>query len=685
MSQDIFFELGLEELPSGLVKPLGQQLLKHVLKQLETARLGYGTTRYFATPRRLAFMIEQVDSQQANQFGTRRGPAKAASHDKDGQPTQALLGFARSCGVPLEALRLDEQEKGAWWVYDFEEKGQSTKDLLPSFIQEALSALNIPKPMRWGSEKYQFARPAHWAILMWGNEPVNASFFGIHTHLLSYGHRFLHPEALNIAHPRDYEVLLKEAKVWVDFDARREEIKRQIHEIAQKNHWVIPQDEDLLDELTSIVEWPVVMVGQFDAAFLEVPAEVLIASMKGHQKCLPIYNQHEELQPYFIFVSNIESIDPSSVVQGNEKVMRARLSDAAFFYQQDRKIPLSDYAPLTEKVLFEKRLGTLWDKTQRVQKIMDFLTPHLGLHAQAVRRAVLLSKCDLMTQMVSEFPELQGQVGEYYAEKDGESHCIPKALFEQYLPRFSGDALPETDLGHALSLAERIDTIVGIFAIGLKPTGEKDPYKLRRHALAVVRLLLQKPNDLNISDLLHISAKSYDFLSIEPQMLEEVKIFITERMQSHFQAHGLTPEYFQTGLVVQHEQWYDLSLRLTAFKEFMKSEHSEALFQAAKRVRQILAQVSDPILPVVQETLLQEVSEKQLWHVLQEVKLQSENFLLLKNYQHAFHQLLQLLQPLNMFFEHVFVMTDDLAVRANRLSLLKDLQALFYSIVAIGS
>ncbi|MDQ5884147.1 MAG: glycyl-tRNA synthetase beta chain, partial [Pseudomonadota bacterium] len=321
MSQDIFFELGLEELPSGLVKPLGQQLLKHVLKQLETARLGYSSTRYFATPRRLAFMIEQVDSQQANQFGTRRGPAKAASHDKDGQPTQALLGFARSCGVPLEALRLDEQEKGAWWVYDFEEKGQLTKDLLPLFIQEALSALNIPKPMRWGSEKYQFARPAHWAILMWGNEPVNASFFGIHTHLLSYGHRFLHPEALNITYPRDYEVLIKEDKVWVDFDARREEIKRQIHEIAQKNHWVIPQDEDLLDELTSIVEWPVVMVGQFDAAFLEVPAEVLIASMKGHQKCLPIYNQHEELQPCFIFVSNIESIDPCSVVQGNEKVM----------------------------------------------------------------------------------------------------------------------------------------------------------------------------------------------------------------------------------------------------------------------------------------------------------------------------------------------------------------------------
>lgn len=685
MSQDIFFELGLEELPSGLVKPLGQQLLKQVLTQLETARLGYGAARFFATPRRLAFFIEQVDSQQVNQSGTKRGPAKAASHDKDGKPTQALLGFARSCGVPLEALRLDEQEKGAWWVYDFEEKGQKTKDLLPLFIQEALSKLSIPKPMRWGAEKYQFARPAHWVILMWGNELINASFLGIHTHSQSYGHRFLHTETVNITHPRDYESLLKEAKVWVDFDARREEIKRQIHEIAQTNHWVIPQDDDLLDELTSIVEWPVVMVGQFDASFLEVPAEVLIASMKGHQKCLPIYNEHEELQPCFIFVSNIESIDPSSVIQGNEKVMRARLSDAAFFYQQDRKLPLSAYAPLTEKVLFEKRLGSLWDKTQRVQKIMDFLIPHLGLHAEAVKRAVLLSKCDLMTQMVSEFPELQGQIGEYYAEKDGETHSIPKALFEQYLPRFSGDSLPETDLGYALSLAERLDTIVGIFAIGLKPTGEKDPYKLRRHALAVVRLLLQKPNHLNISDLLNVSAKAYDFLSIEPQLLNDVKAFIIERMQSHFQSHGCHIEYFQAGLSVQNENWYDLSLRLSAFGDFMKSEHSQNLLLAAKRVRQILSQVSEPISPVVQETLLQEASEKQLWHVLQDVKLQSQNLLRLKNYQHAFHQLLQLLQPLNMFFEHVFVMTDDLAVRANRLSLLRDLQALFYSIVAIGS
>lgn len=685
MSQDILFELGLEELPSGLVKSLAKEFLQQVLAAFDASSISYEAPCYYATPRRIAFSIKKVSDEQASKSGTRRGPAKAAAHNAEGQPTPALLGFARSCGVPVDALRLDEQDKGAWWVYDFEEKGKKTKEWLPELLQDSLNRLSIPKPMRWGGESFQFARPAHWAVLMYGQELIPAQFLGVHTHQQSYGHRFLHPQALNISSIDAYENLLLEAKVIADFSKRSESIKQQINDLAKKNQWFIPIDEALLEEITSIVEWPQVMVGSFDKAFLEVPEAVLIASMKGHQKCLPVYDEKDNLLPYFIFVSNIQSIDPDSVVNGNEKVMRARLSDAAFFFQQDRKIPLIDYAKMTESVVFEKRLGTLADKTQRVASIVTDLIPHLGLHAEAAQRAVALSKCDLMTGMVSEFPELQGQMGQYYAALDKEPHSIPLALFEQYLPRFSGDELPETDLGYALSLADRLDTLVGIFAIGLKPTGEKDPYKLRRHALAVVRMLLQKPNELNISTLIAFAAKSYGFLNIEASLLEDLKKFIIERMQSYYQSHQFPIDWIVPALAVQNEDFYDLSLRLNAFKDFMKHEHSEQLFQSAKRVRQILAQVSDELDGHVDALGLQEPSEKQLWHVLQEIEKQMNVLLVNKNYPQAFHQLLQLSAPLNVFFEHVFVMAEDLNLRKNRLNLLKHLQKVLYSIVALGA
>jgi glycyl-tRNA synthetase beta chain len=685
MSQDILFELGLEELPSGLVKPLAKELLQQVLAAFDASSLSYEAPRYYATPRRIAFSIKNVSDEQASKSGTRRGPAKAAAHNAEGQPSPALLGFARSCGVPVDALRLDEQDKGAWWVYDFEEKGKKTKEWLPELLQDVLNRLSIPKPMRWGGESFQFARPAHWAVLMYGQELIPAQFLGVHTHQQSYGHRFLHPEAFNITSCDAYESLLHEAKVIADFSKRTESITHQIKELVAKNQWFIPIDEDLLEEITSIVEWPQVMVGSFDKAFLEVPEAVLIASMKGHQKCLPVYDEKDNLLPYFIFVSNIQSIDPDSVVNGNEKVMRARLSDAAFFFQQDRKIPLIDYAKMTESVVFEKRLGTLADKTQRVASIVTDLIPHLGLQPEAAQRAVALSKCDLMTGMVSEFPELQGQMGQYYAALDKEPHSIPQALFEQYLPRFSGDALPETDLGYALSLADRLDTLVGIFAIGLKPTGEKDPYKLRRHALAVVRMLLQKPNELKISTLIDFAAKSYGFLNIEASLLEDLKKFIIERMQSYYQSHQFPIDWILPALAVQNEDFYDLSLRLNAFKDFMKYEHSEQLFQSAKRVRQILAQVSDELDGHVDAHGLQEPSEKQLWHVLQEIEKQMNVLLVNKNYPQAFHQLLQLSAPLNVFFEQVFVMAEDLNLRKNRLNLLKHLQKVLYSIVALGA
>jgi len=673
MSQDIFFELGLEELPSGLVKHLAKDLLDNILSALHEAEISYGSAQHFATPRRIALLIKDVAPLQASKKGTKKGPSESA-------PPQAIEGFARSVGADVTSLRLEKQAKGAWWVYDFEEPGVVTKEWLPQLIQEKLTKLAIPKPMRWGNEKHAFARPAHWSILMYGKELINTVILGTNTDNKSYGHRFLHPQAVTILSADDYVGHMYAAKVLVDFDTRRQEIERQIQQIAVKHSWNIPVDEELLDEITSIVEWPEVMVGRFSEDFLEVPADVLIASMQEHQKCLPIYNQQHELQAAFIFVANIISMNPQSVILGNEKVMRARLSDAAFFYAQDRQQPLIEYAAQTAQTLFEKRLGSIADKTARVKKIMEYLTPKLGLEAQTSLRAVALSKCDLMTQMVAEFPDLQGKIGAYYALQDKEDSGVAQALFEQYLPRFAGDQLPESQLGWAMSLADRLDTLVGIFAIGLKPTGDKDPYKLRRNALAVVRLLLQQPNQLHISELLSLAAKNYTNIAVDSAVLVDLKKFIIERLQSHWHTH-YPNEVFLAGIAVQHEELYDLAQRMQAFNDFKRSHHSEALFQVAKRVRQMLgnseAHDDYAINP-------QELAEQQLWQVLQEVRQHLANLLPNQEYSMALSKLALLAEPLNMFFDNVFIMDEDLHIRNSRLKLLFAVQQALNAVVLLG-
>ena len=681
--RDVFFELGLEELPSGLVESLSQDLLSGVLKAFDETQLPYGKTHVFATPRRIGFWIENVAEQQLHRKIERRGPTAAAAHDAQGNPTPALLGFARSCKVDIGALVLDTTEKGTWWTYYFEEQGAKTDSILPETIVKALKNLAIPKPMRWGTYADTFARPSHWAVLLYGEQVLPLNVFGVESGRHSFGHRFMHPEAIEIPSASAYEKLLKSAYVWVDFNARKAEIVRQIEAIAEHNQWLIPIPEELLHEITSINEWPVALVGEFDKKFLSVPASVLIASMQNHQKCLAVYDEHQQLLPFFIAVSNIESHTPKAVQLGNEKVIRARLSDAMFFYEQDRKKPLSAYAKDTEKVVFEQRLGTIADKTRRVRKLVEYLCPLLQISSNLALCAVDLSKGDLMTGLVSEFPELQGQVGQFYAVADKEDDNVAKAMFEQYLPRFSGDRLPQTDLGYVLSLADRIDTLVGIFAIGIKPTGEKDPYKLRRHALAVVRLLLQRPNSLSIDTLLGQAASAYDFLTITSSLCLEVKQFIQERMQSHYQQHQMPVEWVQAGLQVQSDDWYDLSLRLASFERLMAGENSAVLMQSAKRVKQILLQAK-PDMDDIDESLLIEANEKMLWHVLQDIQQPFQQALTYKNYDGAFEELNRVNTPLAAFFEHVMVMADDMQVRQNRLRLLQQLQQLLHSIVMIG-
>jgi glycyl-tRNA synthetase beta chain len=683
MTQDVLFELGTEELPSGLVDKLGHELLSNVLKAFDEAHLSYESSQYFSTPRRLAFLIQGVPNQLPKRQIVRRGPQEKAGTDEAGNPSQALLGFARSCKVDVSELKLVATEKGACWEYQYEEPGALTTAFLVTTIQAAVKGLTIPKPMRWGNSTEAFARPIHWAVLIYGDAVIPASFFGIETNRLTYGHRFMHPGAIALEKASEYEQALKAGFVVADFNKRRADIIQQIEILAHEKQRFIPMHADLIHEITSIVEWPVVMIGAFDEEFLTVPAPVLIASMQHHQKCLPVYDKSNHLLPFFITVSNLASQSPEQVRIGNEKVMRARLSDAMFFYQQDRQIPLIDYAPLTEKVIFEQRLGSLADKTERSLAIALYLAKVFDVSEAELIRAVQLSKCDLMTGLVGEFPELQGTIGQFYAAGDGEKADVASALFEQYLPRFSGDELPKTDLGFILSLADRLDTLVGIFAIGLKPTGEKDPYKLRRHALAVVRLLLSRPNQLDIEQLLKLVAKQYSFLDISDKLLSEVKQFMIERMQSYFTQQDYPVEWFNAGLAVQSQCWYDLACRLESFSRFMQSEQSHILAQSAKRVKQILSS-NEYDVDSLSPTLFQEVTEKELWNVVQNISEEIKQAIAHQRYDEGFQALLCFANPLANFFEQVFVMCEDLNVRKNRLSLLAKIQHLLQSIVMIG-
>lgn len=524
MVNDFIFELGCEELPSGSVWPLVDEFANQLLAALDKAQLSYGEVKRFATPRRLAVLIHDLQAEQKSQSMTRRGPAAVAAYDKDGKPTPALLGFAKSCGVELEKLTRIETDKGDWIVCEIQSSGKKTKDLIPELVSQTLASLPVPKPMRWGSGDDEFARPVHWAVMLYGDEVLHHHFLGIQTGRQSRGHRFHHPQSITISSPKNYATQMKEAFVLADFMLRKETIKEQVNQLAASVQATAIMPEDLLDEVTSIVEWPHALMANFEKEFLEVPAESLIASMQSHQKCFALKDKQGNLLPHFITVANIDSSNPQQVILGNERVMRARLSDAAFFFKQDKKNPLSQHIAATKNVVFQIKLGSLHDKAERVKALMTYLSKSLSLSVQQAQRAAELSKCDLLTGMVGEFPELQGLMGSYYALHDGEEQSVADALNEQYMPRFAADNLPASDLGLALSLADRMDTLVGIFAIGQKPSGVKDPFKLRRHALAVVRLLISTPARLNLSTLIEKAISNYgSALSIDPQVIAELK------------------------------------------------------------------------------------------------------------------------------------------------------------------
>lgn len=687
MNKDFLFELGCEELPSGAVWPLADEFANLMLAFLDKAQLTYGQVKRFATPRRFALIIEDLQEEQKSQLLTRRGPAASAAYNSEGKPTPALLGFAKSCNVGLEQLSQIKTEKGDWIICETQSSGKKTKDLLAEAVSQTLAALPIVKPMRWGAGDDEFARPVHWVVMLYGNELIDHEVLGVKTGLQSRGHRFHSPQPITLLSAQSYETQMKDNFVLADFACRKQMIKEQVDNLAASHQATAIMPDNLLDEVTSIVEWPQALMANFEPEFLEVPAEALIASMQVHQKCFALKDKEGHLLPRFITVANIASSNPQQVIQGNEKVMRARLSDAAFFFKQDKKRPLSYHIPATEQVVFQAKLGSLHDKASRIKALMTYLSPILHLPLQQAQRAAELSKCDLLTGMVSEFPELQGVMGNYYALHDGEDHLVAHSLQEQYMPRFAADDLPDSSLGSALSLADRIDTLVGIFAIGQKPSGVKDPFKLRRHALAVVRLLIATPAAINLTDLINQTAKNYhQSVFVHSDLVPpELKSFILERLQSYYQAQGVRVDLIHAVRVRQDEWLYDMHQRIQALQTFTGLPEALSLSAACKRVTNLLNHAGiQKVTPEVNASLLKDGSEKNLYNQIVALKKTVDPLYCSADYGSILKLLATLKEPIDDFFDQVMVLIDDEAIKSNRLTLLANLQELLQGVADIS-
>lgn len=684
MVNDLLFELGTEELPSAAVRSLSEELAALVKELLREAHLEVGLIRSFATPRRIAVMVHDLPLTQPAQTVSKRGPALKAGLDEKGQPTKALLGFARSLGVVVNDLHPLETEKGSWWVYETIIPAQPTDELLPALFTKAVSRLTIKKPMHWGEATYAFVRPVHWLVFLFGDNVIEMDLLGVKANRYTHGHRFHAPAPFAISHPRDYERVLEKAYVIADFNQRQQRIINEVQALADKQGYQAIMPAALVEEVTSIVEWPQALLASFSPAFLDVPAEALVASMQSHQKCFALESRERQLVPYFITVANIASREPQQVIAGNEKVMRARLSDADFFFHQDKKRPLAHRIEETKQVVFQAKLGSLFDKAARIQALMDYLSEPLTLNALEARRAAALSKCDLLTGMVGEFPELQGIMGYYYARYDKEEDAVAVALKEQYWPRFSADKLPDSALGLALSLADRIDTLVGIFAIGQKPSGVKDPFKLRRHALAVVRLLTTISAPIYLSPLIDKAVSLYANVRVSAEGIAALKPFILDRLHSFYQQNGVSIDVIHAVRARQDEWLFDTHQRIQAIVDFVQTPAAPCLSAACKRVEHLLAQIKHQIGGEVVPALLNESAEKQLWAQLLVVNEAVKPLYHQGNYGRILQQLAGLQPVVDDFFDTVMVMVDDNDVKRNRLNVLAQLQTLLQGVADIS-
>lgn len=678
--RDFLFELGTEELPPKSLFTLAKALADGVAKGLATAAVAHGEIEWFATPRRLAVRVHSVADRQPDQEIKRQGPAVANAFDAEGQPTKAAAGFAASCGVGVAELQQVDGPKGRVLMFVGTKKGEPTAALLPGIVKAALDALPIAKRMRWGAGEQEFVRPVHWAVMLFGTVVVDCEILGVRTGKHSRGHRFHSPAPLPIASPAKYVEALQKAHVVADVAKRRELIRNGALALAKASggHAVI--EDALLDEVSALVEWPVPLLGHFDEQYLQLPQEVPIAAMQDHQRYFPVRDAQGKLRNEFIAVANLQSRAPDKVRDGNERVVRPRLADAAFFWNSDRRERLEARRPMLKSVTFQAKLGSLYDKAERVGRLAVRIAESLGADATLARRAAELSKCDLLSLMVGEFPELQGLMGKYYAQHDGEPADVCAALEEQYLPRFAGDRIAETRSGIALALADKLDTLAGIFAIGQKPTGTRDPFGLRRAALGVLRTILERQLDLDLRQLIETAVAAQP-VEKKPEVVDEVWTFIMERLRASYlegeSDRSVTTEMFDAVLASRTQSVLDMDMRLRALERFLKIPEAASLAAASKRIVNILRKAPTDLTGAVDTSRLQDGAERQLFeHVLSMERAVNPLFAR-REYAQALTQLASLRDDVDRFFDSVMVMADDPEVRANRLGLLLRLRGLF--------
>lgn len=683
-TQNFLVEIGTEELPPKALKTLATSFADNVEAELNQAGLTFDKIEWFAAPRRLAVKVLNLATQQPSKEIEKRGPAVSAAFDAEGKPTKAAEGWARGCGIIVEQAERIATDKGEWLVHRAKIEGQPTKNLLNDIVANALAKLPIPKPMRWADKTVQFIRPVHTVTMLLGDELIEGEILGVASARTIRGHRFLGEKEFEIQHADQYPQLLREkGSVVADFNERKAEILAKSQAKATALGGVADIEESLLEEVTSLVEYPNVLAAKFEERFLAVPAEALVYTMKGDQKYFPIYDKEGKLLPHFIFVSNINPEDPTAIIEGNEKVVRPRLTDAEFFFKTDLKQKLVDRLPRLETVLFQQQLGTLKDKTDRIEQLAGEIAKQIGADEAKAKRAGLLSKCDLMTNMVFEFTDTQGVMGMHYARHDGEDEEVAVALNEQYMPRFAGDELPKSLVASAVALADKFDTLTGIFGIGQAPKGSADPFALRRAALGALRIIVEKNLPLDLEDLVKKSAALFGDKLTNQNVVADVVDFMLGRFRAWYQDEGIAVDVIQAVLARRPTRPADFDARVRAVSHFRTLDSAEALAAANKRVSNILAK-ADAAIGEINLTACVEPAEKALAEAVLALRTEVQPLIAQGDYTAVLDKLANLRAPVDSFFDNVMVNAEDPALRQNRLAILNTLQGLFLQVADIS-
>ncbi len=683
-TQNFLVEIGTEELPPKALKTLATSFADNVEAELNQAGLSFDKIEWFAAPRRLAVKVLNLATQQPSKEIEKRGPAVSAAFDAEGKPTKAAEGWARGCGITVEQAERIATDKGEWLVHRAKIEGQPTKNLLNDIVANALAKLPIPKPMRWADKTVQFIRPVHTVTMLLGDELIEGEILGVASARTIRGHRFLGEKEFEIQHADQYPQLLREkGSVVADFNERKAEILAKSQAKATALGGVADIEESLLEEVTSLVEYPNVLAAKFEERFLAVPAEALVYTMKGDQKYFPIYDKEGKLLPHFIFVSNINPEDPTAIIEGNEKVVRPRLTDAEFFFKTDLKQKLVDRLPRLETVLFQQQLGTLKDKTDRIEQLAGEIAKQIGADEAKAKRAGLLSKCDLMTNMVFEFTDTQGVMGMHYARHDGEDEEVAVALNEQYMPRFAGDELPKSLVASAVALADKFDTLTGIFGIGQAPKGSADPFALRRAALGALRIIVEKNLPLDLEDLVKKSAALFGDKLTNQNVVADVVDFMLGRFRAWYQDEGIAVDVIQAVLARRPTRPADFDARVRAVSHFRTLDSAEALAAANKRVSNILAK-ADAAIGEINLTACVEPAEKALAEAVLALRTEVQPLIAKGDYTAVLDKLANLRAPVDSFFDNVMVNAEDPALRQNRLAILNTLQGLFLQVADIS-